>query len=761
MALVTSAAASLKNTWGFSPQSIPGLQLWLDGSDSNSITGTSSVTAWRNKGAAGGSASTTNGTISSSGSINSRSALSIGTNARMTIPSLTFAQTSRTVFVVATLGGSSGTIYDFLDGTTSSVDLVFFTFGTGIFMGLVGVTATLQATFPSGSFNASSIICGVSTPASNRGLYVNGTALSLSVNSASPNGTGTFATQVTGSASNESPYTLGELLFFDGALTTQQQQQVEGYLAAKWGLKANLPATHPYSATASVPFNRPFYPTDISGCTLWMDAADRSSMTFSSGSNISRWNDKSGRGNDFTVTEGTPVLSTTTIGNPGVFLPSNSQMQSVSNAAVNGGGSRTSFFVADTPNGNEVQIGTGNIGPSKFSFGFDFNRATDPNSNFMFSPYVLGTDILFLTTPKSSLLTTTNIGFAAYNSNTTIMSGNLNFSNVDSNVTQTLTTAAGPWWMGDRPGGAETTTGFSGKTARNGWICEFIEYSGVLTTQQRQQVESYLSWKWNTTTSLPFPAGHPGRLLPAFSTGFTPKSITGLWSWLDAADTSTLVTSGGFLTQWKDKSGTNNHFDVVNANTFVVSNDNAAGYPSVVNLPNGTFSQMSSTSNITITSNFYFFGVTKITGFNTFMGYLTGAADYALRIWNNGTWILDTSGGPGTGAIGFFPVATLNGYNPPKNYSPTAFENSSPGVSGVTGAYNIFGSPFGPTNVNTKIFIAGTSIGRAVDGNFLEFLYFTQLPTLAQRQQVEGYLAWKWGLQRSLPSTHAYAKFSP
>jgi hypothetical protein len=37
-----------------------------------------------------------------------------------------------------------------------------------------------------------------------------------------------------------------ELLFYAGDVTVNQRQQVEGYLAHKWGLVANLPATHPY-----------------------------------------------------------------------------------------------------------------------------------------------------------------------------------------------------------------------------------------------------------------------------------------------------------------------------------------------------------------------------------------------------------------------------------------------------------------------------------------------------------------------------------
>ena len=35
---------------------------------------------------------------------------------------------------------------------------------------------------------------------------------------------------------------------------------------------------------------------------------------------------------------------------------------------------------------------------------------------------------------------------------------------------------------------------------------------------------------------------------------WTPASLSGLTLWLDAADASTLTTSGGTVTQWRDKS---------------------------------------------------------------------------------------------------------------------------------------------------------------------------------------------------------------
>jgi hypothetical protein len=43
--------------------------------------------------------------------------------------------------------------------------------------------------------------------------------------------------------------TVGEILVFHTAIDTDTRQRVEGYLAHKWGLTANLPAGHPYTTT--------------------------------------------------------------------------------------------------------------------------------------------------------------------------------------------------------------------------------------------------------------------------------------------------------------------------------------------------------------------------------------------------------------------------------------------------------------------------------------------------------------------------------
>ena len=120
-------------------------------------------------------------------------------------------------------------------------------------------------------------------------------------------------TSIIGSQNTSSPFgfdgTINEILCYNSSLSTQQRQQVEGYLEWKWGLQSNLPVTHPYKASFGImPFARTFSPNDISGCALWLDGGDATTLTLSS-SNVTQWNDKSGNG--FNATQATSTKQPT------------------------------------------------------------------------------------------------------------------------------------------------------------------------------------------------------------------------------------------------------------------------------------------------------------------------------------------------------------------------------------------------------------------------------------------------------------------
>jgi hypothetical protein len=65
-------------------------------------------------------------------------------------------------------------------------------------------------------------------------------------------------------------------------------------------------------------------------------------------------------------------------------------------------------------------------------------------------------------------------------------------------------------------------------------------------------------------------------------------------------------------------------------------------------------------------------------------------------------------------------------------------------------------------NANSWGFLGGASAtDNLLTATIYEMVIFSRALTSSERQQVEGHLAWKWGLQSNLPSTHAYAKFAP
>jgi hypothetical protein len=46
-------------------------------------------------------------------------------------------------------------------------------------------------------------------------------------------------------------------------------------------------------------------------------------------------------------------------------------------------------------------------------------------------------------------------------------------------------------------------------------------------------------------------------------------------------------------------------------------------------------------------------------------------------------------------------------------------------------------------------------------GALYETLQFRRILSLSERQQIEGYLAWKYGTQATLPSEHPYLNSPP
>ena len=154
--------------------------------------------------------------------------------------------------------------------------------------GIRFINGVLQGTTAAQGYNVDDL--------GNTTYYVNGvfnlptttTTYNL-INTTNPQYSGT--TTLTLSTTYNSRYfvgTIAEFIYYPTGVTATQRQQLESYLAAKWGLTSQLP-----NFTS---------PLQIPGCQLWLDASDSTTITIATG--VSQWNDKSGNAYNFTQVTG-------------------------------------------------------------------------------------------------------------------------------------------------------------------------------------------------------------------------------------------------------------------------------------------------------------------------------------------------------------------------------------------------------------------------------------------------------------------------
>jgi hypothetical protein len=235
-----------------------------------------------------------------------------------------------------------------------------------------------------------------------------------------------------------------------------------------------------------------FNPTSITGLILWLDASDNSTITFSSGSNVSQWNDKSGSGSSTHMKQTTaskqPIFGT---------MPGNGLK------ALNFNGNR---FLQD------VSMNFPNAPYTVFAIGYGSGTVYGRLLN------ALSDGRFFLGADASGLNYATFVGDGPWND----ISANTPNKNCNSLCMMELTNGGStsglsaliPYFNGTaqntKDGLTQPFTGLSvgrgnSDTAQcwNGYVSEVIIYNSVLNDAQRQKVEGYLAWKWGLQTNLP------------------------------------------------------------------------------------------------------------------------------------------------------------------------------------------------------------------------------------------------------------------
>ena len=507
----------------------------------------------------------------------------------------------------------------------------------------------------------------------------------------------------------------------------------------------------------SVPFMRriaPFSPTQVSGCQLWLDAADSATISFSSGTSVSQWNDKSGANNNAlqATTANQPSTYTSANGLTGMnFGTSNFFRGSFSspitgttlsafvvlnmNASTYNYGRALSLSISNNNDyiggagGTNIARNAGNVALWEEAFGgsgtagpFSINTSTTYIVDSMFDgtthiAYLNGSNVASVATSTSFSIYLFGIGFQAYQ----------------------LVSAGSDYWIG--------------------YINEVIIYNSVLTEAQRQNIESYLAQKWGLKGNLP--NGHPGfasvlypssrvQSLTPMTYTYTPTTIAGCFLWLDAKDPTTFAfSSGSNIMSWIDKSGVGNN--ATSSNGTATYTANSVYFPGSANLITNANITL---NNVTI---FTLFTYTGTVGYRCLLtGYSnTSSVGGITVVYNN----LSGSNFYLVGSYGVANVVTAP-LNSASGGSPyiVCFTNTSSVPTLYQNGSNVTNSPV--TQVLTGTY--KTSIGADVDGlqyvtgNLYEVIVFSNVLTTTQRQNIEGYLAAKWSLQSSLSSDNPY-----
>jgi hypothetical protein len=570
-----------------------------------------------------------------------------------------------------------------------------------------------------------------------------------------------------------------EYIAYNEPLTFGQIQQVQGYLARKWGFDQYLPVTHPYYSIPSC--NRLFQPLDIPGCILWLDGNDTTTMFQSGGSVITdpsqvtaTWEDKSGKGNHFSG-EGYGWTGY------GMFIPTGSSFSNPSSYITTQGtnvfvvwnkpSSTTSqtvysFSNTATPS-NYVEISTNNFYIQDPTIGFNgfSNGPVTFGSN---RPYLYSASTIngYMPVGNNGSTTTGLITLAATINGNNFIS-NVNLDGIATNSGATTNN----WSISD---GSDDIN-----------ILEVLHYDSVLDTSQIDQIQGYLAWKWKLQdtpshlqdqvydvegnyiiyrTSGPYYiydnnwstyySANPHTLAlnpPNSSPDFSPKCIDGCMLWLDGADASTISQSSGSFVrvttpgqtvyQWTDKAlggkvttgATGITYQTVppglsfNGTTGMVLSS-ATAYSKA----NPPITTVFAVTKSTYTATYAILGTRWNSGANVLALGISNSTQIVTNI--SGTTLL-TGSNMGTGinlsSYTFDPVSS-NGY---------MYSNGTQSTTSTVTASNV--------NKALTDFSVGKMWNGSADTNFFkgsihELIVYNGILTDDQRQKIEGYLAQKW-----------------
>jgi hypothetical protein len=272
--------------------------------------------------------------------------------------------------------------------------------------------------------------------------------------------------------------------------------------------------------------------------------------------------------------------------------------------------------------------------------------------------------------------------------------------------------------------------------------------------------------------------GPPYDSFPVAAVVWTPKKLANLSLWLDAADPGTITLNGSTVSQWQDKSGNSRHIAQATA----------------VNQPTYQATGLNSRPTLYFDGADWLFTATPGALLrNVAGGSITAVASYPIVPAGPGVTIavqtpisnvrlnlsMNTTGFLGSGARRLdadtatgSTASTAQTLNTPvihgtiADYTGNSIQLFTDGNAATAGTYSSGGGSSSNTDAGALLVGSATSDFGVTAQNpgtvsVSEVILTNSTTSVADRQRIEGYLAWKWGIVANLPVGHPYKTKPP
>ncbi len=233
---------------------------------------------------------------------------------------------------------------------------------------------------------------------------------------------------------------------------------------------------------------------------------------------------------------------------------------------------------------------------------------------------------------------------------------------------------------------------------------------------------------------------------------WTPADLPTLALWLDAADASTFTSDANGISEWRDRSGRGNHATQTTAAVRPARNTSGWVEFRGTDFMNGTMAAETLPTSLQATVAFR-----KTTGTNAYEAhpFTRGTADVArpLDYYNSN---LLTGSASGWGSVGGVNIAAQTSWTTLSTLISGSLirQHRNGTLATDTPGTWPYGDPLGTYHLGTR-----ADQFTRLTGDVREIVITPQLSD-ADRQRLEGYLAWKWGTIADLPAGHPY-KLTP